>query len=111
MPLIEGTLHNYWKAGKERYKAQIAADKIKFKSDLGPELDKITTLSRESFKVINDTAKHTQARAKIKMQAQKCLAICNEYTTTLAGLKDSTASGGLKNRLKNISDALKEYLV
>jgi hypothetical protein len=106
MAIINGDLRAEWKAGKERCKAQIAADKIKFKRDLGPELDSIGKLLQEAYK--SEGAKLTAGLEKVKAQVKKCMEICKEYQTTLAGMKDATARGGLKNRLKNISDSLND---
>jgi len=106
MPILMGDLHKEWTAGKERYKTQIAADKIKFNRDLGPELDKIGKLYTEAAKA--KPADLAAAMDKAKAQVKKCMEICKEYTTTVEGLKDTNARGGLKNRLKNISDTLNE---
>lgn len=106
MPLITGDLHKEWTAGKERYKAQIAADKVKFKRDLGPELDKISKLYQAAAKAKPED--QPAARDKAKDQVKKCMEICKEYATTVEALKDNNARSGLKNRLKNISDTLNE---
>ena len=106
MPIINGDLHKECAAGKERYKTQIAADKIKFKRDLGPELDKIAKLSKEVSKAKPDDQQ--AAMDKVKAQVKKCMEICKEYAVTVAEMTDVNARGGLKNRLKNISDTLNE---
>ncbi len=88
-----------WAAAKGKYAKELKG--VKFKSDLGPSLDKLYTQYNKPLKTFSDLDAKEMDEKTAEL-AKKCQPIIREYLDKVDGITDEDAKSGLKKILNEI---------